>query len=440
MGDPWPAAVAEFVVDGPIGLLSTDRVGIVRFANAAAEAILERDVVGCSIVDLIHPDDLARIMAATRIKTWDAVKAGGRGSQWRMLLPDGGSIEILTQTGTVTVDGASYVQLGFLPAPPRLAVLKTLEDVAAARPLPTTFATLVVGIAGDETGMSINWVDPQGSVQLFGNLSPILGGVMSDGRRDDDPATPWAQAATTGAPARLESLDDIRDEVAEAARAAGYVACCVSPIPDPATGVPLLYVNWVRYPSHLAYVQQTFDDVLADVLQVALDRAEDARLLHHAAHHDQLTGLSNRRAFFEALTKALPDGPVSVLYLDLDGFKAVNDGLGHEAGDLVLMAVADRLRSQAPDHALVARLGGDEFAILVPGDDGAVAEDLANRIVQDLRQPFALDDYGEVTVGVSIGYSVNAPSSPTDPTALVRTADEALRAAKGDGKGTWVRR
>jgi diguanylate cyclase (GGDEF)-like protein len=235
-------------------------------------------------------------------------------------------------------------------------------------------------------------------------------------------------------------LDDVRQDVADAARDAGYVACCVSPVPDPATGVPLLYVNWVRHRSHLAYVQQTFADVLADVLQVALDRAEDARQLHHAAHHDQLTGLCNRRALFEALTTALPDGAVSVLYLDLDGFKAVNDRFGHDAGDHVLTAVADRLRSHTPEHALVARLGGDEFAILVPGDDGAAAEDLADRLVHDLRQPFTLDGYGEVAVGVSIGYSVNAASSPSDPTALVRTADDALRAAKGEGKGTWVRR
>ena len=438
MSDHWAATVAQFMVTGPVGLLTVDMGGTVVHSNSAAREILGRDATGETATSLIHPDDLARVTAASQILTSNP-STRGPGSVWRMLLPDSGSVEIVAHTTSAEVDGARYVQLGFLPAPPRLAVLTTLEDIAALRPLSTTFAGLMDGITGDTAGMAINWIDPEGEVHLFGNLAPLLGGVTDDGRRDTDPTTPWFEAATLGAAALRKRLEDFRPEVADAAREAGYVACCVSPVADPATGQALLYVNWVRHRSHLAYMRQTFDDVLADVLQVALVRAEDARQLRYAAHHDQLTGLANRRAFFDTLTTAIAQGPVSILYLDLDGFKRVNDRFGHDAGDRVLVAVAERLRSTAPVEALVGRLGGDEFGIVVPGDHGAVAERLAVRIVDSLGRPFALERYGEIAVGVSVGFSVTDGAAPAEPAALVRAADEALRDAKGDGKGTWVR-
>ena len=438
MGGKWDEADARFVATGPIGLMTFDARAVVVHANDAAVEIAGRDPTGMSVTDLLHADDLARILAATQIANWDD-PTRNPGSVWRMLLPGGGSVEVLTQARTLDVDGAAHLQIGFLPAPPRLTVLDTLHDVAAGRPLPDTFARLMDGIVSEVAGMAINWVDQSGDTHLFGNLPPVLGGVGEDARRDLDPRTPWWRAAAGGEPAEQVGLDGLRTEVADAARASGFVACCVSPVPDPATGEALLYVNWVRDPSVLAYVRQTFADVLADVLQVALVRAEDARQLHHAAHHDRLTGLANRGAFFETLTGAIAAGPVSVLYVDLDDFKGVNDSLGHDAGDHVLVAVAERLAAIAPSGALVARLGGDEFAIVVPGDAGERAAVIAGLVVDPTGLTFSLDRYGEVAVGASVGWSVTDGRAPTEPHELVRTADDALRAAKGAGKGTAVR-
>ncbi len=426
MDDPWPAVVAEFLTTGPIGLLTVSEDGRIAHANEVACEILGRDVNGLILYDLIHPDDLARFVAGTMARGGETSGRRGRGSVWRMLLPDASIIEILAHMAMVTVAGVRYGQIGFLPAPPRLAVLKSLEDVAAARPLSTIFTTLMDGIATAENSVAINWVDLDGRTHLFGNLTPILGGVGGQGERDTDRSTPWFQAATHGTVARIEDLDGLRADVADAARAAGHRACCVSPIRDPATGQQLLYVNWVKHPSHLDYVQQTFADVLHDVVQVALDRAEDSRQLHHAAHHDQLTGLANRRAFFDGLTAALAAGPLSVLYLDLDGFKPVNERFGHAAGDAVLVAVADRLRVCMPAEALLARLGGDEFVIVVPRDDGTVAQALAERLVHEARQPIVLEAHGDISVGVSVGFSVTDGSTPTAPEALILAADEAL--------------
>ncbi|MBL8776489.1 MAG: GGDEF domain-containing protein [Acidimicrobiales bacterium] len=437
--DGWERAAQRFVANGPIGLMTFDARAVVVYANEAALEIIGRDPTGMSVTDLLHADDLTRILAATKIQRSWADPSRNPGSVWRMLLADGGSVEVLTQARMLPVDGESYLQIGFLPAPPRLTVLDTLHDVAAGRPLSHTFARLMEGIVSDVAGMAINWMDPEGQLHVFGNLPPVLAGVGRDGRRDADPETPWWRATEYGEPAEQVGLDGLPAEVGDAATAAGFVACCVSPVPDPATGESLLYVNWVRDASMLAYVRQTFADVLADVLQVALVRAEDARRLYFAARHDHLTGLANRGAFFDALTAAIGQGPASVLYLDLDGFKLVNDHFGHDAGDQVLVAVAERLEACVPGDALVARLGGDEFAIVVPGDDGTVAEALAVRVVDSVGRPFALEPYGEIAVSVSVGCSVTDGQAPANANDLVVAADEALRSAKGDGKGTWVR-
>jgi diguanylate cyclase (GGDEF)-like protein len=438
--DPYAAMLTRFMATGPIGLLTLAPDGTVMHANEVAAQILEQDVTGLQFFDLVHPDDVARVAAAGQAHATNTFPKRSNGSVWRMLLPNGGSIEILVHPALAKDDeGVWYGQLGFLPAPPRLAVLETLELVAAGRPLAETLDRLMGGLATDDSGTAINWLDLDGTVHVFGNLEPTLGGVDPTGARDTDPTTPWFEAIAGDRVARVANLDDLPPHIADAARAAGYQACCVSPVGDPATGAPLLYINWVRHPTHLDYAQQTFADVLEDVLRVALVRAEDTRKLHHAAHYDQLTDLANRRAFFDELATAIGAGSVSVLYLDLDRFKPINDRLGHDAGDQVLVEIADRLRVATPRGSMVARLGGDEFAIVNAGDDGQLAERLAVELVEAIPRSIELVDHGPVSVSVSIGSAVTDATALDDPRALMAAADDALRRAKGSGKGAWVR-
>jgi diguanylate cyclase (GGDEF)-like protein len=157
------------------------------------------------------------------------------------------------------------------------------------------------------------------------------------------------------------------------------------------------------------------------------------------ALHDPLTGLPNRRALSEALERALARAhrtgqPVAVLALDLDGFKAINDRLGHPAGDATLLEVADRLRGAIRRSDVVARLGGDEFAV-VAGEAGGRTPmaRLARRIAAALAVPINLAAEG-VTIGVSIGIAFH-PGDGATSEQLISRADEALYVAKRQRAG-----
>ncbi|GJD76901.1 putative bifunctional diguanylate cyclase/phosphodiesterase [Methylobacterium gregans] len=166
--------------------------------------------------------------------------------------------------------------------------------------------------------------------------------------------------------------------------------------------------------------------------------AAEARI-QQLAHYDTLTGLANRATFREHLEAVLERAQprLGLLFIDLDGFKLVNDANGHLVGDALLQRVAERLRDRcgAPD-VMVARLGGDEFAILIEDGDGAAATRLAGDLVEALVEPFHVADERRLQVGASIGVAV-APLHGSDSETLLSRADMALYAAKAAGKNTF---
>ena len=178
---------------------------------------------------------------------------------------------------------------------------------------------------------------------------------------------------------------------------------------------------------------------------VAVDVTERRRLadrLWREARHDPLTGLPNRTLFFEQLAQLLAAGPAAgagVCYLDLDRFKSVNDTVGHDIGDRVLVAVAQRLTGAVPaGECCVARLGGDEFAVLAlphPGPGGVVAH--AEAVLAALTTPIRVDNH-EFTISASVGVVDQLPAG-ADPAEVMRAADLALYHAKSGGKRQWVR-
>jgi diguanylate cyclase (GGDEF)-like protein len=156
--------------------------------------------------------------------------------------------------------------------------------------------------------------------------------------------------------------------------------------------------------------------------------------LAHEAAHDPLTGLANRGLFADRLTAALSGRrsqvtatQVGLMYLDVDGFKQINDTYGHEAGDEALLTIGHRLRSHVRPQDTVARLGGDEFAVTAPRISAAGLDGLSGRVRSALSQPHLIHGH-LVPVAVSIGIYLAAPGESAD--AALREADRAMYAAK----------
>lgn len=176
---------------------------------------------------------------------------------------------------------------------------------------------------------------------------------------------------------------------------------------------------------------------LADVTAQKVNQAK----LDYLAHHDALTGLANRAEFEEQLGRSLERAKrhshsVTLLFIDLDDFKRVNDSWGHQFGDAVLRAVAGRLTACSRKGDIVARLGGDEFALVM--DDDEAAEDVAQavpRILEEVARPTSHQNR-EVGVAASIGIAV-FPGDGEDAATLLKNADAAMYAAKENGGGTF---
>ena len=171
------------------------------------------------------------------------------------------------------------------------------------------------------------------------------------------------------------------------------------------------------------------------------DREELQAKSQYLAYHDSLTGLGNRLLFKEQLDEALKDvseapHPLAVLFIDLDGFKAVNDTLGHSVGDLLLKSLGTKLRDLISSTDRIARLGGDEFAILqVSNEQPTSSIHLAERIIEIVAEAHEIDGH-DVTVGASIGIAIARPGEMSTES-LLKSADLAMYSAKSEGRGTY---
>ncbi len=178
------------------------------------------------------------------------------------------------------------------------------------------------------------------------------------------------------------------------------------------------------------------------VIEDVTERKQSEQRIAFMAHHDALTGLANRAAIALKIEEAAArqrrwGEPFTVLLLDLDRFKHVNDTLGHSAGDALLREAATRLKSFLRETDVLARLGGDEFAIIQAGEDRQreAASRLSERVIEVIARPFDIDG-NEVNIGTSIGIAL-APEHGTNPDSLLKMADMALYSAKSAGRNGY---
>ena len=182
--------------------------------------------------------------------------------------------------------------------------------------------------------------------------------------------------------------------------------------------------------------QRYFIGIVRDITE----RKQAKQKIAHLAHYDYLTDLPNRALLLDVLNHSISlakrnKHKVAVLFMDLDGFKQINDTLGHEAGDLLLKGVAQRIKKTIRESDAVARVGGDEFILVLDNIDSAEnSVFVANKIVFALSEPFDLKGQPG-RVGGSIGISI-FPDDSENPVQLVKQADEAMYLAKQDGKNT----
>ncbi|MEA2527544.1 MAG: hypothetical protein QOF73_4771 [Thermomicrobiales bacterium] len=364
----------------------------------------------------VHPDDRARTEKATAL-----VHRGNEFDQleYRVVRPDG-EVRWLVDVGRMVERGPEGAPIRSAGVTIDVTARKQAEAARAAaeamyRTLVEQLPAVVYVDTPSETGSVLHYVSPQ-IEQLIGYSADELladRSLWSRALHADDQrrvSAQVAEATATGEPFRAEYRLRARN---------GRVV-------------------WVRDEAVLvrdaADGTRRWQGVLLDVSE---RKALEARLAHQA-FHDPLTGLPNRALLMDRLGHALARAArhptaVAVLFLDLDGFKVVNDTLGHSAGDHLLVRTAQRLRDCLRDGDTVARVGGDEFVcVLEDVNDANEPAAVAARIIARLGEPIVLDGH-EVVVTPSVGIAVSGvPSVPAED--LVRHADQAMYAAKRRGK------
>lgn len=452
----------------PDDITIVDGSGHVAWASARSAARLgyDRDeLIGRPSLELVHPDDVELVRLALDVVVHEPDRVIPLTYRSRRRDGSTGLQEVsgaLVELGPAG-DRQPYIVLSARDRDAQSAVDLALQQVASGASLDVTLKAMLgfvtSGGLGVRAGMLLGPQLAEDEEFFEGSCPPELVAAASWPH-----GAPWDEAAHTGETVELTDLTGCSPAVREVARSLGLVSCLAVPVHSASASRPAVLVLWFESLVIHAIAPLWLSRELVPVMRLMLEQFFWRSQLQHAARHDALTGLANRSQVFEVLERSLGrcrDGDlVGVLYLDLDGFKPVNDQFGHAAGDDVLADAAARFRLAVRPGDLVGRMGGDEFAVVCPGCatlDEAVA--IGERLVAALAPPVMVPvahlvprsavtaagasapgdgtDESPASAPMSIGVSVGVTVAGVGDTAegALRRADAALYAAKADGRG-----
>jgi diguanylate cyclase (GGDEF)-like protein/PAS domain S-box-containing protein len=397
-----------------------ESTGIVRYQSPAVERMLgysSEELIGKNAFDYVHPDDLQRVEMAFA----EVVKDPGRvpSAEYRFRHKDG-SWRWLESVGTNLIEepgvGAYVVN--------SRDITRRKEAEERLREAEERYRTLVEQIP------AVTYIDPVDAPDTSLYTSPQIERMLGYTPEEWQTQKLWPECLHPDDRERIVAADKRFEAGGEEPFSEEYRLLARDGS-----------VVWVREEAVLVRDEAGEPLYWQGVFYDLTERKALEERLEHRAFHDYLTDLPNRQLFVDRLSQALDrtrrrtDRKVAVLFTDLDEFKIINDSLGHEAGDLLLTLVAQRLeRCLRPEDSL-ARFGGDEFVVLIEDVEGPeVAVRVASRIIEELARPFHLEDR-ELCASSSIGICLGDARTKT-PEDLLRDADTAMYRAKEQG-GTY---
>lgn len=426
------------LLDGLPGVLMViDGGGTVRYTAGQLDKLGGRtyaQLVGSQLSDYVDPDE--RSEAENLIAHTTAMPAGDLIGPVRITYLDVDGSRRLTQVwGMNKSEDPSIggVLLLFLPETAYDRFDQVLASVVRGGSIDEIFGSLAEALRHAPVAGECFFVmpgrDDRGVVRCP-DLAEVPGPPM---------AGPWDDIFAGASSVEHTNLSRLPSVVRELAREAGFSAVsCFAVHPGLEGRADACLVVWSRHEGALLpYARRAVDRAVV-VASLAMSHRSEEEGLRDAAFRDALTGLGNRRSFFLALEEQVTaGGRPAILYIDLDGFKLVNDRLGHLAGDAVLRVAARRLSSVMRPTDELARLGGDEFAVLCNGEPNAdQMVMIAERVVEQLSQPLTVGDGETVDIGASVGIALEfVVGTPADT--ILGRADHALFDAKAKGRSQW---
>jgi diguanylate cyclase (GGDEF)-like protein/PAS domain S-box-containing protein len=424
----------------PTPLVIVDSSGMIVYANEALCKLgnwTPQDGTDTNLLEFVHPDDAAGIVEAFLLLAGGSAPTPDR--SWApinlRLVSASGDVIPAEVTGRDMLGDADAPTVVYevRPAYEHDVFHRVMTGVASSGTIETQLDLVMQLFAATPLDIDsiVVCIDEHDRQVVVATSGPRLRTAFEN---DDDQVTAATFGGACAQPAFVD-VAGISGRLGEELGAYGYCDAWSIEISSPISGRRYRLVAFT--PEHHDSAIGVTDRLVraGELASIVLLRAHSEELLTHAAHHDQLTELPNRHGLLERLrTSPVHDGERGVLFIDLDGFKVVNDRHGHETGDEVLRILAQRLEATTRPGDVVSRIGGDEFAVVMgptPVSTTLIAaEALSSRILQAISENISTR-FGDIEMGASIG--INIVESDSDIQAAISGADQAMYVAKRAG-------